>query len=390
MLTGTFMTDRTHSGKGRPSSNSDQDSMDLRSLLEQVASLERRLQRERAARADAERIAEKGIRELYDRQQQLVLLQTMATAANQAKTAEEAMATALEVVCGYLGWPLGHVYRYDPGLGQLVSTGLWSDQNPDSYASFRKATESLTFSLGEGLPGRVLEERRPHWSDTLQTGDWFLRASEASEQGFRSAFAFPLMVGDEIVAVLEFFNCESVQPRDELLEIVALVGVQIGRAVERARSNERLQAAHDELEKRVEERTAELALARDQALESSRAKSAFLANMSHEIRTPMNGVLGVAELLLESPLTNDQRVSANIIRTSAESLLTVINDILDFSKIEAGKPLIQPEAFELRPLLEDVIDLVFSNAQAKRLEIILDIEPWLPTTFFGEIGRAHV
>ncbi len=186
---------------------------------------------------------------------------------------------------------------------------------------------------------------------------------------------------DEISELMESFNQMAIQLNHSTTSIANL-NVEIEKRLE---TEDELKRAHDGLEQKV----SELEISRNTAEEATKAKSEFLANMSHEIRTPMNGILGMVELIFDTPLEDSQKKLIATIDNEASALLTLVNSILDFSKIEAGKFNLDHRPFDLRRLFEDVCSNYALSAEKKGLELSAFLPPGVHERIIGDPGRLR-
>jgi diguanylate cyclase (GGDEF)-like protein/PAS domain S-box-containing protein len=177
------------------------------------------------------------------------LVQAVALAASGSESTEQAMQLCLDEICTRTGWPLGHVWVALEGSQELVSAHIWHHHSDNDIRGFKNVTESITLTPGEGLPGRVLATRRPEWVGDLSVERSFPRSPSARTAGIKAGIAFPAQVGEQVVAVLEFFSPHLAEPDNGLLNALAHVGTLFGRLVERKRAEE--EARESEMLKRA-------------------------------------------------------------------------------------------------------------------------------------------
>ena len=287
------------------------------------------------------------------------LLQAAATAANEASTVEDALRLCLDRVAHHTGWPLGHAHVVaGDGSGALIPTGIWHCDAPEQFARFRAATAGTTLHAGSGPAGRALASGVPEWILGDQAWPDDPRAVTAAADGIRAGFGFPVTVGREVVAVLEFFACDASPPDPALLKVMTNIGAQLGRVVERNRAEEALRQAKEAAE------------------DASRAKSSFLANMSHELRTPLNAIIGFTRLVMrraKEALPVKQFENLEKILASSEHLLSLINSILDLAKVEAGRMEVKPSEFALAPVLDLCLRTVEPLVKNEGVRLVRDV-----------------
>ncbi|QPJ66682.1 MAG: PAS domain S-box protein [Candidatus Nitrohelix vancouverensis] len=288
------------------------------------------------------------------------LLQTIGDKANKDLPVKEVLIYAMEQICGLMGWTVGHVYLLSsPDSEILEPTGYWYSPDLSRYAEFKRVTDSTTFQPGMGLPGRVMESKKVAWISNVQMDDNFPRNKRSNNLLVKGGFALPILIQREVAGVLEFFSEEIFQPessdRDRVFQdALSQIGTQLGRVLERQRSQE------------------ETLRAKEIAESANQAKTNFLSNMSHEIRTPLNAILGYTQILRKNEsLDAETRDALKTIQSSGSNLLNLINEILDLSKIEAGKVELHPVDFDLYELIDGLSRMFELRCSEKAIEWIV-------------------
>jgi PAS domain S-box-containing protein len=174
--------------------------------------------------------------DLNEKNEQLELLRDVATAANQAATVTQAVQFAVERVCEFTGWPLGHACMPVVGQPHLAYLHIWSSMQEGRFDAFRAVSEANGFSMAADLPVTVLTSARAIWVKDVANDPHFARRPEAQQAGIKSAFAFPVLSGNEVIAVLEFFSFDRSDREEAVLEIMTLVANQLGQVADRTKS----------------------------------------------------------------------------------------------------------------------------------------------------------
>ena len=280
-----------------------------------------------------------------------------------ASSLEIAAVKIIRSVSATLGWDIGSVWIVGPNGVRLRCVGVWAMPGL-SFPAFEAATRSMSFEMGQGLPGRVWQSGHSAFITDVSQDANFPRGPVAASEGLHGAFGFPIVLGDETLGVLEFFSREARTTDTTVLEMFEKIGALLGQFIGR--------------ERREIERVALLSresAARVDAENANRLKDEFLATLSHELRTPLNAVLGWTHLLSEEALDRKGIHRAiETIRRNVRLQDQIISDILDVSRITAGKIRLDLQDIPLDTSLRMVLESLRPTADTKKVTVALHQE----------------
>ena len=264
----------------------------------------------------------------------------------------------LKAACETLDWEVGVLWKVDSEDDVLRSLDICHSGSLET-PEFDEASQTFVFKKGLGLPGRIWESGEALWVDNVVKDPNFPRAPVALREGLRGAFGFPILIGNDVWGVIEFFTQEIRQADDELTKLANGIGGQIGQFTQRKRA----EAERTELLQR--ERAA-----RAEAEKANRLKDEFLATLSHELRTPLNAVIGWSRMLSSGRLDRESSKHAlEVIERNAWMQKQIIEDILDVSRVITGKLQLNRSPIDLVAVIDAALDAVRPAMEAKEIKI---------------------
>lgn len=279
----------------------------------------------------------------------------------QATSLDKVTPKLLEAICTRLGWQVAALWSVDSEQDSLCCVASWRHQSSDDLAEFEAASCKLRFRRNQGLPGKVWARKEPFWASDF-VNDAFPR-SDVARGRLHTAFAFPIVLGEEVLGVIELFSEEKRESDSALHSTFAAIGSQIGQFIEREKGEaERGRALVREQEARLE------------AENANQAKDEFLTILSHELRTPLTPIIGWVHMMETGILPDSEFHKAlSVINRNAYGLKRLINDLLDMSAILSGKMLLEETSVSLASVLSEAVETMRSYARDSKVQLRLKI-----------------
>ncbi len=298
------------------------------------------------------------------------LMQRVAMAANESTSSEAAMRLVIDEICDYTGWPLGHAYLVDAARQELYPIELWRLDQPQQHAEFKAMNMAARFGVGVGLPGAVLRDRRPFWIEDVGQDAQFPGGRSRTGLGIASGFAFPVLVGREVVAVMEFGTSQRTPTDSQLLDIMANIGTQLGRVVERERASELLEDRVAERTRQLEAANRELSQRAIELTAINKELESFSYSVSHDLRAPLRGIFGFSQAMQEdfgSRIGKDGEAMLDRIKSASQRMGRLIDDLLGLSRVTRAE--MAKETVDLSALAVEICADLRKAAPKRSIEI---------------------